>query len=83
MSEGIFYLILIAACIAFGRALILNKYRDDMKINVSGSRLSSTIATLFALKKKHPNAGTALIIASALQVLCLTALAIVLLFRLL
>lgn len=83
MSEAMFFLILVAACIAFCRAIILNKYRDDMKISVSGSRLSSAIMKFYALKKKHPIAGTALIIASILQVLCLTALAIVLLFRLL
>lgn len=77
-EETMFTLVILAALVAFIRAMILSKYRDDMAQGPS----QPVIASLMGFKKKRPIAGAALIVASALQVCCLTALAIVLLLRL-
>lgn len=78
-EETVFSLVILAALVAFVRAMILSKYRDDMTQDLS----QSVIASLMGFKKKRPVAGAVLIVASALQVCCLAALAIVLLLRLL
>lgn len=78
-EETVFILVILAALLAFVRAMILSKYRGDM---AQGSS-QPVIASLMGFKKKRPIAGAVLIVASALQVCCLAVLAIVLLLRLL
>ncbi|MDP2830236.1 MAG: hypothetical protein Q8O37_16730 [Sulfuricellaceae bacterium] len=78
-EETVFTLVILAALVAFVRAVILSKYRGDMAQDPS----QPVIASLMDFKKKRPIAGAVLIVASVLQVCCLTALAIVLLLRLL
>ncbi len=76
MREGIiFVLVVLAGLFAFIRAMILHKYRDE--INQVPPQLA--IPMLIAFKKKHPAAGTVLIVASVLQICGLAVLAIVLL----
>ncbi|MBW8457919.1 MAG: hypothetical protein K0M58_05700 [Thiobacillus sp.] len=72
------YLLLLAALLTFIRAMMLSKYRNDIKSDVSGS----AIVALFEFKKKRPVAGIVLMAASVLQVLCLIALAVIFLFYL-
>ena len=63
MREGIiFVLVVLAGLFAFIRAMILHKYRDE--INQVPPQLA--IPMLIAFKKKHPAAGTVLIVASNL-----------------
>ncbi|MFY9258871.1 MAG: hypothetical protein WAO71_00010 [Gallionella sp.] len=77
-EEIIFVVVVFAALFAFVRAIIFNKYRDDL----NQVPPQSVIPMLIAFKKKRPTVGLVLIVASVLQICCFAALAIVLLLQL-
>jgi hypothetical protein len=80
MQSGILIGFLITLVVnATFRAMILSKYRNDLSEIAS----ESAIGKLLQFKKTKPIPGNLLILSSALHVLCLAALAVALLIRLL
>jgi hypothetical protein len=72
----IFVLIFAVAVLAAIRAVIINKYRNELSQNEGRSAITS----LAALKRTHRVAGNALVVTSALQVVCVVALLIAVLY---